>query len=170
MAERTIVVDHLKYSYEGLFNAGEVFAIISSWFYERNWDWIESLNEEQVTPEGKQIRILLYPWKSEAESYRFTMKIKLHMLDVKDVEVEHEGQVLKLNQGLIRMTFDAHVWTDRREEWTEHPLGWFIHIMMHRYFFKNHMKKYKDWIKSDVDEILNHVKSYLNKYKYVYQM
>ena len=32
MGERKLVIDHLKFSYEGLFNVSEFYALISSWF------------------------------------------------------------------------------------------------------------------------------------------
>ena len=96
MSERTLVVDHLKLSYEGLFNASELYNIISSWFYEKGWDWYEKMNQELVTPSGKQIRWLFEPWKNISDYYKLVMAIKIHMLDVKQVEVEHEGQKIKL--------------------------------------------------------------------------
>src|SRR3989338_4003636 len=105
MGERRLVVDHLKFSYEGLFNLSELYTVISSWFFEKGWDWMEKMNQEQITSEGKQIRIILEPWKSSSEFYRISMIIKLNMIDVKDVEVEHKGEILRLNQGLVRMTF-----------------------------------------------------------------
>ena len=46
MSERTLVVDHLKFHYEGLCNIGELYTFISTWFYEKGWDWYEKLNEE----------------------------------------------------------------------------------------------------------------------------
>ena len=49
MAERTLVVDHLKFSYEGLFSAPELYNLISSLFFEKGWDWYEKMNEEIIT-------------------------------------------------------------------------------------------------------------------------
>ena len=75
MAERNLVIDQLKFSYEGLFNAGELTSLISSWFYDKGWDWYEKLNQEQITSEGKQIRIILEPWKSASDYYKLAVQI-----------------------------------------------------------------------------------------------
>lgn len=168
MAERKLVIDHLKFSYEGLFNSGELFSVISAWFYEKGWDWYEKMSQEQVTPEGKQIRIVLEPWKNISDYYKIIMNIKLHMIDVKEVEVEHEGKSLKLSQGLVRMTFDAYVVSDRKDQWKSRPLYWFISILLGKYFFREHYSKAETWIKSDVDDLYNKIKNYLNVFKYTY--
>ncbi|MBI2662278.1 hypothetical protein HYX11_02355 [Candidatus Woesearchaeota archaeon] len=169
MSERTLVVDHLKLSYEGLFNASELYNIISSWFYEKGWDWYEKMNQELVTPSGKQIRWLFEPWKNISDYYKLVMAIKIHILDVKQVEVEHEGQKIKLDHGVIRITFDGYVVSDRKGKWTNKPFTWFLSIIFEKYFFREHYSKFELWIKSDVDDLHQKIKSYLNVFKYTYQ-
>jgi hypothetical protein len=171
MVEKQLVVDHLKFSYEGLFNTAELYNLIMSFFYEKGWDWKEKLNQEIITPNGKQMKIILQPWKSSSDFYKIEMKINIVMTDVKEVEVEVDGKNLRLNQGLIRMTFDGAVLSDRHGRWTlkEKPLYWFILILSQKYFFKNHFKKFETWIKSDIDDLLNKIKTFLNVYKYSLQ-
>ena len=89
MAERTLIVDHLKLSYEGLFNAAELYNLIASWFYEKGWDWYEKVNQEQVTPAGRQILLVLEPWKSSSDFNKLKMAIRVIMSDVKDIEITH---------------------------------------------------------------------------------
>lgn len=171
MGERRLVVDHLKFSYEGLFNLAEFYTVISSWFFEKGWDWMEKMNQEQITPEGKQVRIIFEPWKSSSEFYRISMIIKLHLIDVKDVEIEHKGETLRLSQGLIRITFDGFVVSDRTGKWVskERPFYWFLTLVLEKYFFRDHLGKLETWIKSDVDDLHQKIKTYLNVFKYTYQ-
>ena len=170
MTERYIVVDHLLFSYEGLFNLPELYNLISSWFFEKGWDWYEKMNQEQVTAKGKQIKIILEPWKSASDYYKLAITLKIHFTDINDVEVEHENKTLRLNSGLVRMTFDGYVVTDRFNRWRDNPLFWFLSVLRDRYFFKSHFGKFETWIKSDVDDLYSKIKSYLNVFKYSYQM
>tara|TARA_Y100000310_G_C20257187_1_gene611902 strand:- start:127 stop:639 length:513 start_codon:yes stop_codon:yes gene_type:complete len=169
MGERTLVIDHLKFSYEGLFNPAELYSLISSWFYEKGWDWYERMNKEISTPEGKQIVMILEPWKSVTDFYKIMAKIKIIFTNIKEVEVEHEGKTLRLSQGLIRITYDGYVMSDRTGLWTEKPFYWFLTIVAQKYFFRNHFKKMETWIKSDLDDVHSKVKSYLNTFNYSYQ-
>ena|SRR3989338_2199754 len=170
MGERKLVIDHLKFSYEGLFNVSEFYALISSWFFEKGWDWNEKMNQEQITPEGKQIRLILEPWKSVSDYYKLIMHLKINFIDVKDVEVEHNTETLRLNQGVIRMTFDGYVLSDRQSEWTTKPFRWFMSVLFDKYLFKDHFAKFETWIKSDVDDLHTKIKNYLNVFKYTYHV
>ena len=169
MVERRLVLDHLKLSYEGLFKASELYALIQSFFFEKGWDWYEQLNQEQITPDGKQIKIILHPWKASTDYHKISMKIKILMVNVKDVEVEHENKKLKMDHGVIRMTFDGFVLSDRNGKWTNKPFLWFLSIIFERCIFKSDFEQLETWIKSDVDDLHGKIKSYLNVMKYTYQ-
>ncbi len=170
MADRTIVLDHLKFSYEGLFNATELYGLVPEFFYNRNWDWHEKMNEELVTPEGKQVKMVFEPWKNISDYYKIKIRMKMNFVDIKDVEVEHQGENLKLNQGVVRITFDAYVINDRKNLWSEKPFYWFLTVIFDKYFFKKNYQKSEYWVKHDVDELLYKIKSYLNTYKYMHQI
>ena len=167
MAERTLVVDHLKFSYEGLFNAGELYAIMNSFFFEKNYDWHEKLNQEMITPSGKQVYIILDPWKNISDYFKLSTNIKIIMTDLKDVEVEHEGQTLKLNQGLLKITYDGYVVSDRKGRWSKKPIYWFLSMILEKYFYRNHLEKFETWMKSDIEDLMYKIKAYLNVYKNV---
>ncbi len=167
--ERFLIIDHLKFSYEGLFNLAEFYNIISGFFYDKGWDWYEKLNREIVTPEGKQILIILQPWKNISDYYRLMASIKIIFSDVKEVEVSHQGQALKLNQGNVRITFDGYVVVDRKGKWEGKPGYWFLSLISQRYFFREHFAKAEAWIKSDIDDLYHKIKNYLNVFKYSYQ-
>ena len=169
MAERKLIIDRLKFSYEGLFNVAELYALISSWFYEKGWDWHERVNEELVTSEGKQIRLVLEPWKSVSDFYKLEMHIMVHFINVKDVEIEQDGQVLNLSQGLVRILFDAYVISDRNGQWSEKPVYWLLTVLSQKYFFRSHFEKMEIWLKSDVDDLYQKIKNYLNVFKYTYR-
>jgi hypothetical protein len=168
MGERHLIIDHLKFSYEGLFNVAELYNVISSFFFEKGYDWYEKLNQEQITSEGKQIRIVFEPWKNISNYYKLVISIKLNLIDVKDIEVEKEKELLKINQGLVRITFDGYVVSDRFDEWTNQPFYWFLSVIFEKYFFKDNLAKAETWLKNDVDDLHEKIKNYLNVFKYSY--
>ncbi len=169
MADRTLVVDHLKFSYEGFFNTDELYAVISTFFFEKGWDWYEKINQEQVTSNGKQIRLVLMPWKSSTDYYKLKVEIHLQMLDVRDVEVEQNGKKMNVQHGQVRMVIDGFVMSDRSGKWTGQPLYWFLSFMIEKYFFNRHFAKLEAWLRSDVDDVYTKVKTYLNVFKYTYR-
>ncbi len=168
MTDQYLIVDHLKFSYEGLFNVAELYNLITAFFFEKKWDWHEELNQELVTPKGKQVYIRLLPWKNVSDYHKLRVSIKMIFTDIKEVEVEHEGKTIKLNQGLVRIIFDGYIITDRKKLWTK-PYQWFLTVIFDKYFYRNHLAKYETWIKNDIDDLLHKIKTFLNVYHYTYQ-
>lgn len=168
MPERYLIVDRLKLSYEGLFNADELYSLISQFFYEKGWDWYEKMNQTVATSSGKHIRMVFEPWKNVSDYHKLVVAIKLNIVDLKDIKVEHEGKTIRINQGTIRMIFDGYVISDRKSKWSQKPLYWFMGILFEKYFFRSHYQKAEAWIKSDVEDLHQKIKSYLNSFKYTY--
>lgn len=163
--ERYLIVDHQKFTYEGLFNYAELFAVIGGWFFDKNYDWYEKMNQEDLSSTGRQIRVVLEPWKNISDYYKLRIKIRLNVHDLKEVEVESEGQNLRLNQGLIKMTVDGYVISDRKNKWNEKPFYWFLSIILDKYFFRNHFAKAENWLKNDVQDLYTHIRTHLNVFK-----
>ncbi|MFH1683138.1 MAG: hypothetical protein ABIA37_05060 [Candidatus Woesearchaeota archaeon] len=164
--ERTLIVDQLKLGYEGLFDLPELYRLIDSWFYEKGWDKYEHVNQEQVTSSGRQIRIVLEPWKSMSDYYKIIIRIKFHAMDVTDVEIEKDKQKVKLNQGELRMVFDGYVVSDRQGKWHDKPVLWFLSTIFRKYFFKDYQDKAERWLLSDLDDLYQKIKSFLNVHRY----
>mgnify|MGYP001609897008 CR=1 FL=1 len=169
MAERHLIIDHLKLSYEGLLNVAELYALISSWFYEKGWDWYEKLNDEQVTPEGKQIHIVMEPYRNITDYYRLDIAITLNGANVQDVTVEHAGKKLQLQQGSLHMTFDGYVVSDRKGKWESKPFLWFLGMVLEKYFYREHFAKAEKWLKDDVEDLHARIKKFLNTFHYTYR-
>ena len=168
MVERYLVVDRLKLSYEGLFNLDELHNLISSFFYEKGYDWYEKMNQVIVTPQGRQMHIILEPWKNISDYYKLIVSIKINVADLKEVEVQADKSVIRTGQGSLRMIFDGYVISDRKNKWGEKPLYWFMSMMFEKYFFKEHYQKAETWLKSDVEDLHNKIKSYLNSFTHAY--
>lgn len=168
MTERTLVIDQNFLTYDGLFDLAEFYRLLDSWFYEKGWDKYEHVNQEQVTPEGRQIRLVLEPWKCITDYFKIIIRIKAHLHNVKDIEVEKEGQKVRLNQGEIKITFDGYVVSDRQGLWNKRPFFWFLTIIFNKYLFKEHYNKAERWLLSDFDDFYQKIKSFLNLYRYQY--
>ena len=75
-----------------------------------------------------------------------------------------------MNHGNIRFLIDGYVLSDRFDQWSDKPFTWFLSVLMEKYLFKSHYRKKEIWIKSDVDDLHNQIKNYLNMTKYSYRL
>ena len=168
MVERYLIVDRLKLTHEGLFNFDELHNLISSFFYEKGYDWYEKMNQVIVTPSGKQMHIILEPWKNISDYYKLIISIKINVADLKEVDVQADKSVIRTGQGTLRMIFDGYVISDRKNKWGEKPLYWYLSMLFEKYFFKEHYHKAETWVKADVEDLHYKIKSYLNSFTHAY--
>jgi len=166
MAEREIIVDHMRLIYEGLFDVTQLYTMIQEWFREKGYDKKERKNYENVTPTGKYIELELEPWKKITDYAMFVIKLRIIMKDVKDVEVEKDGAKVKLNQGHITIVFDGFLQTDYESRWEGKPMMFFLRTLFDKFVFKPYTERFKGKLLDEVNDLHSQVKGFLNLYRY----
>jgi len=166
MAEREMIVDHLRLTYEGLFDASQLYKMIDEWFRTKGYDKWEIKNIEKVRPEGKYIEVILMPWKKMTDYLMFEIKVRMIITNLKEVEVEKDGRKVRLNQGSVQLVFDGYFTTDYEKRWEEKPMYFFIRAIMDKFFLNPYTDKYKGLLISDVNHLHSTVKAFLNLYRY----
>lgn len=166
MVEKKLVIDQLKLSYEGLFDFSELYRLIDGFFFERGYDKLEVMNQEQVTSGGKQIRIILEPEKGITDYFKLIIKVRLYGIDLKEIEVEKDKAKLRLNQGQLKITFDGYVISDRNGKWENSPFLWLVRVLSDKFIFRDHYDKSEKWLVSDIEDLQQKIKSFLNLHRY----
>ena len=166
MANRWIIIDQLKLNYEGLFNFSEFYRMIDEWFFHKGYDKEDRMTEEIETPTGKVINLELRPWKKTTDYVKNVIKIKIHVKDLKDVEVEKDDALIKLNHGKMLIIIDGLVKTDYQKKWAKAGWFFFINILFDVYIYKRYFAMTKANLIADVNDIHARMKTYFNSFKY----
>jgi len=165
MAEIRLLVDQLKFSYDGIFDLPGLYQLISNFFYERGWDYGEPMNTEQIFPSGRSVRIVMKPSKNITDYYQNIVRIRIHGQNIKPIEIDQGASKVPLNDGKIMIIFDGYVKTDRYNKWERRPLTWFLRTLMDKYVFKDHMSKADQWLYSDIEDLYLRIKTFMNVYR-----
>ncbi len=166
MAERELIVDHIRLTYEGLFEATELYKLIDGWFREKGYDKREIKNVEKVRPEGKYVELELMPWKKVTDYLMFEIKLRIIMTDLKEVEIEKEGRKMRLNQGSVKIVFDGYFTTDYENRWENKPAYYFMRTLFDKFFLRSYTDKYKGTLVSETNQLHSTVRAFLNLYRY----
>jgi hypothetical protein len=166
MAEREIVIDKQRITYEGLFTIIDIYNLINEWLEEKGYDKREINNFEKVTPEGKYVEILLQPWKKITDYSKIELRMRLIFIDVKDVDIERDGVRVRMNQGRIQMVFDALLTTDYENRWEGRPIYYLTRELFNKYFYKPFHQWDLGIVRRDYAQLITLLKSYLNLYRY----
>ncbi len=166
MAEKKILMDQEAVSYQGLFNLTELYRLIDKFIAERGFDKYERFNEEKVTPQGKDIDLLLEPSRQVSDYAKHKMKIRIFVKGLKEVEVEKDGIKVKLHQGKIKIEFSAMLVTDIEGKWENSPPFIVFRTLVDKYIYKGQSRFMEADLLQQTKHLKTLVKSFLNLHRY----
>jgi len=166
MAEREVVIDKMRLSYEGLFNVTELYKLMDGWFRQKGYDKREKKMSESVTKNGKFIEWELEPWKKITDYAKIIIRLRVIMTDIKEIDVELDNTKVKMNQGKADFIFDGILETDYENRWENKPLFFFLRTLFDKYIFKPYTTGYQGNAIDDVNDLHNRIKTFLNLYRY----
>jgi len=166
LAERRIVVDNLRLSYEGLFNLNELYLIMDKWFRERGYDKFERKNFEHVYKEGRQIEMEIMPWKKITDYAKIQTKIIMLFTDIKDTVIQVDGKDVRMNSGKCLFTFQGYLETDYEHKWESKAVLLFIRAIWDMWISKINTDKYEAYVADETMHLYQTIKAYLNLNRY----
>jgi hypothetical protein len=166
MVERKLLVDEESMDYEGLFDLTELYSIIDDFLKLKGYDKFEPLNEEIISPSGKDIHIIIRPMKWHTDYIRKNLKVEIQMSKVKEVETEIDKVKVKLHQGKIKMLFSCYLETDWEGRWEQKPIYYFIRTMFDKFVYRKHTQDFEREIVSDLNELKDKLGAYLNLHRF----
>ncbi len=166
MSEVKLVIDGKTLEYEGLFDAQEMYKLIDHFFWQRGFDKREIHNLEKVRESGKYVELELQPYKKISDYAKIIVRMFIRMFDVKEVEVELDGQKVRLNQGRILIIFDGFLETDYENRWENKPIYIFIRTVFDKFIYKSYTDKFEGMLEDEVGQLVTQLKSFLNLYRH----
>jgi len=166
MAEREIVVDKMRLSYEGIFKITDLYKLIDGWFRQKGYDKREKRIAESVTKNGKFIEWELEPWKKITDYAKIVIRLRVIITDVKEIDVEIDKTKVKMNQGKADFIFDGLLETDYENRWETKPLFFFLRTLFDRFIFKPYTIGFESNCVDDVNDLQSRIRSFLNLYRY----
>ncbi|PIN85897.1 hypothetical protein COV19_07440 [Candidatus Woesearchaeota archaeon CG10_big_fil_rev_8_21_14_0_10_44_13] len=155
-----------SFKFEGLFNYRDFFRIMDVWLRDKFFDKYEKRNEEYVKPDGtKTVDIEFTPWKKYTDYYKAVFKIEIMISDMKEVEIEQNGQKVRLNKGKINFKVTGYLIVDYEDRWNK-ALQYFIRDIFDKFVNRAITKKYHDLLITDCNDFVNTLTSYLNMNAY----
>ena len=166
MAERNYVVEQLGLEYEGLFDLAGLYEIIDDYFKKQGYEKTELENSEYITENGKQITLIIEPYKKISDYAKLMIRIKIIFSDIKEVQVEKDGEKFDVNNGNVSMVFDGYLETDYEGRLEQKPIYFFMRTIFDKFIYKIYTKKFENEVSEDVKHLHDNIKAFLNLQKY----
>lgn len=166
MGEKNIIVDNFPISYEGLFDFNEFYMTLDKWFREKSYDKLEKKNSEVVTKTGRDIELVLKPYKKITDYAKIEFNIRIKVIGMTDVIVKRNNMEMKLNKGKLALTLTSYLVTDYENAWQSKPYFYFIRAVFDKWVYSSQTSKWEGQVSGDTNHLIHALRRFLNTYKY----
>jgi len=150
-----------KLKQEGHWNYKELYNFCFDWLKDNGYKISEKEYTEKIKPEGKEIII---EWESEkkvTDYYRNYIKMKWHILRMKDAEIERDGRKESTNKGEVKIEFWVDLEKDYEHRWEDQPVWKFLRGTYEKYVIRTTTDEYEERLKEDAKEYIAQIKAFL---------
>jgi len=157
--------------YEDVFNMKELYKAIRDWLITNSYvtskssENMEKYYLEKYNPAGA--REIWVWWRTnrsphESKYFKFHMNVDYHVLNMKDVEIMHQGQKLKANKGEVEVMINCWLETEAEVSVEKSFLGllWLTNWFRKR-AYKKQIEAHKDDLKDDFERLQAFIKQFL---------
>ena len=166
MSEKKIVIDGLRFSYNGPFDIIEFYKEVEDWIKENGMEKEIKKKLEEVEEEGKKIEWSIECWKMEMRYAKIVIRLRALFTDVVEVEIKKDKAKRKLNQGNVLVTIDGFLETHFKYHWTTKPWYYFIRGIIDKIIWPVWIEKYDKKVADASYDLNQRLKSFFNLYKY----
>ena len=168
MAEDLIIKKKVKYA--GVFDFNDFYEMLNGAFGQLSYD----IDEVDHKKKGSVYGFIWEGFKIVDDYSRFKIWLKVHITNLKEVEVDDNGKKRKMYEGDVLMIFKGFIITDYGGKWEANPYLVFLKGFFDKYLYGKQGSPtiakgvYKQWVvklDQDVAEIINESKSFLHMYK-----
>jgi len=166
MSEKRLVIDELELNYKGLFDINGLLKTIDQIAKDRGYVKNEKRRTEAVTQKGKEFYMELRPVKRKTAYYVLMIKLRMSIHNMREVEVVKDKTKVILNEGEVKILFDAWTTTDFEFRWESSPVYYILRNLVERVVWKVHTDRYLDELVDDCHFFHKNIKAYLNMHRF----
>ncbi|MGV8150287.1 MAG: hypothetical protein ACP5NV_01025 [Candidatus Woesearchaeota archaeon] len=174
-----ILVAKVEVENEETFHLKNLYKLIHDWLAEEGFKDIYGSDDnpeifylEKILGSGaKEHRIWWRCYRIPAKSkyYRYFLKINFLTINMKSIEVMHQGHKMKTDRGDLIVTVEAYLQIDYNKEWRKNNLMMKFDKLFRNRIYKAQIESYKVDLYKTTYRLQNVIKQYL-KLKTLYEM
>ena len=162
MVEKDIIFN-TSMKYKGLFDM--------SGFYQFCYDWLieetemvltETKYKEKITGDSKEVHITWEGYRKLTDYFKFSIKIKYLVVQLKTVEVNQNGKKIKTNQGEVKMMVKSTLERDWQGKFETTAFRKFLRSIYEKYIIASRIDQMEEKVIDETNEYLNQAKAFLD--------
>ena len=166
MVEKKIVVDNLRYSYNGVFDLTKFFKNVDQWMRSQEMEKELKKHLEEITPNGKNVEWTVELWKNPADWAKAVVRLRVLITNVVDVQVKKGDATRNLQQGNVLIIIDGFKETDIEGRWQQKPIFYFLRSLYDKFIWKTWTNKFDNVVYDGCYALQRHLQAFFKLYEY----
>ena len=160
MAEQNSVLKQVI-KQKGYWNFSDLYNFCFDFLKDEGFSIKETQYTEKISAAGKEIIIEWEASKDVTDYFKNLIKVKWHILNMKDAEVERDGKKETTNKGEVKFTIEALLEKDPENVWEKRPFYKFMRSIYEKYIIRTTIDQYEDRLKDIIQRYIGEIKSFL---------
>ena len=160
MAEKnTVFKEVLKH--KGTWNFTDLYNLSFSFLKDEGYTVKENNYTEKISGFGKEIVIEWDAGKKVTDYFKNHIKVKWHVLGLKDTEAEQDGKKISTNKGEVKITIEGMLERDYEDRWENKMFYKFMRSVYDKYIIRTTTDEYEDRLTGVAVKFVAELKAFL---------
>ena len=162
---RIYLCEGLKIKQDSIFDFGEFYKRLFSWFEIMGYDFSEKGYEKYEMGNADNLKIF---WEAEkvGDGYaKFVMEVGFFIVGFGKVEIEKDGLKIKTNKGTLEMRITSYLVRDEGDK-IKSSIGEAGRNFYEKFIIKQKLEDYEGQLYEELHMFFDEVKSFLSMHKF----
>lgn len=146
----------------GIFDFKDFYSFSYDWLRGEGYDVFERRYAEKVAGDTKQIEVVWEADREISDYFKFRIVMEWMITGMKSVEVQKEGQKIKMDSGGVEIKFRAVLIKDYEDRWENNPFWKFLRGIYEKYIIRSRIEEYQIKLLEELGELVSQCKAFLS--------
>ena len=161
MVEKRIVVDGLKFTYNGAFKVTDFYKSVEDWIVKNKMQKETKNKLQHNSAKGRKLEWLIEIWENPTDYAKTIVRLRALFNNVKDVKINGKN----MNSGEIMIVVDGFLETDVVGKWHQKPTHFFLRAIIDKYIKRIYGNKFDGKLAADSYALKNYLVDFFKQYK-----
>jgi len=153
-----------KVKYVGVFPYKDFYQFCYDWLTEETelLPFTEKEYEEKISGSEKEVKIKWVGYRELTDYFKIEMKIDFHITNMVNVEINKDGNKIKMNQAKVKITLKGNLLRDYKGKFETRPFNKFLRGIYEKWVISQRVIQFETYLSGKCDEFAGQAKAYLD--------
>jgi len=151
-----------KVKYGEIFNFAEYYKFCHDWLEDEGFWLVEDKYVEKLKGDAKEIDVEWSCTKKITDYFKFEVKVKFKVINMKKIEITYNGNKINTNKGTVETNVTGTLLRDYESKFEQNGFLKFLRGVYEKWVIPSRVEELEDKLADLCNDFLGQAKSYLD--------